>query len=144
MTSKNFRAPILHYIKLCASSQIHGWIQTGVTARKYSIPVKIGDFLSRVTLKSDRWHWKTKWHLSYVALSSMHHYIVIWEFQLKLQSGNPRFRSKSAIFCPNVVSVGFELIAKQNEFHQLVWYVCVGYSLRWLCETQKQFTWRAA
>ena len=31
--SKN-RAPLLYYIKLCASFQIHQWIQTGVTVRK--------------------------------------------------------------------------------------------------------------
>ena len=45
MTSKNNRAPLLYYIKLCASFQSHGWIQTGVTVRKRSIRVKIGDFL---------------------------------------------------------------------------------------------------
>ena len=48
---KNYRAPLLHYIKLCASSQTPQWIQTGVTVPKRSIRVKIGDFLSRVTLK---------------------------------------------------------------------------------------------
>ena len=36
MTSKNYRAPLLHYIKLCASSQTPRWIQTGVTVRKRS------------------------------------------------------------------------------------------------------------
>ena len=44
MTSKNDRAPLLHYIKLCASSQTPRWIQTGVTVRKCSIRVKISDF----------------------------------------------------------------------------------------------------
>ena len=34
MTPKNYRAPLLYFIKLCASFQIHQWIQTGVTARK--------------------------------------------------------------------------------------------------------------
>ena len=29
------RAPLLYYIKLCASFQSHGWIQTGVTVRKH-------------------------------------------------------------------------------------------------------------
>ena len=29
MTLKNKRAPLLYYIKLCASFQSHGWIQTG-------------------------------------------------------------------------------------------------------------------
>ena len=31
MTSKNNRAPLLYYIKLCVSFQIHQWIQTEVT-----------------------------------------------------------------------------------------------------------------
>ena len=52
MTSKNNRALLLYYIKLCASFQIHWWIQTGFT-RKHSIWVEIGDMLSRVTLKFD-------------------------------------------------------------------------------------------
>ena len=44
MTLKNNRAPILCYIKLCASFHSHRWIQTGVAVRKHSIRVKIGDF----------------------------------------------------------------------------------------------------
>ena len=54
MTPKNYRAPLLYYIKHCASFQIHRWIQTEVTVQKRSIRVKIGNFLSRVTLKFDR------------------------------------------------------------------------------------------
>ena len=44
MTSKHNRAPLLSYIKLCASFQIQQWIQTGATARKLSVRVKIDDF----------------------------------------------------------------------------------------------------
>ena len=58
MALENNRAPLLYYIKLCASFQIHRWIQIGITVRKRSIRVKIGNFLSRVTLKFDRWHRK--------------------------------------------------------------------------------------
>ena len=58
MTLENNRAALLYYIKLCASFQIHWWIQTEVTARKRSIRVKIGNFLSCVTLKFDGWPWK--------------------------------------------------------------------------------------
>ena len=43
-TLKNNRAPLLYYIKLCASYQSHVWIQTGVTVRKRRIWVKIADF----------------------------------------------------------------------------------------------------
>ena len=100
MTSKNYRATLLHYIKLCASFQSHRWTQTGVTVRKRSIRVKIGDFLSRVTLKFDGWPWKTIGHLSYVASSFVHNFIAIGEFKLMLQSGNAQFGSKSAIYCP--------------------------------------------
>ena len=51
MTLKNNRAPLLYNIKLCASFQSHRWIQTvGVAVRKHPIRVKIGDFLSPVTL----------------------------------------------------------------------------------------------
>ena len=59
ITLENNRAPLLYYIKLCASNQIHRWIETEVTVRKRSIRVKIDDFLSCVTLKFDRWLWKT-------------------------------------------------------------------------------------
>ena len=53
MISTNYRAPLLHYIKLCASCQTRRWIQTGVTVWKRSIRVKIGHFLSRVTMQFD-------------------------------------------------------------------------------------------
>ena len=43
---------------------------------------------------------KNKGHLFYVTLSCVHHFVAIDEFKLELQSGNPRFGSKSAIFCP--------------------------------------------
>ena len=98
MTLENNKALILYYIKLCASFQNHGWIQTRVTVRKHSLRVKIGNFLSRVTLKFDGWHWKTIGHLFYVASSTVHHFIAISEFKLKLQSGNTQFGSKSTIF----------------------------------------------
>ena len=40
MTLENNRAPLLYYIKLCASFQIHRRIETEVTVRKHSIRVK--------------------------------------------------------------------------------------------------------
>ena len=95
---KNYRAPFLHYIKLCVSSQTPPWIQTGVTVPKCTIRVKIGDFLSRVTLKFDGWPWKTIGHLFYATLSFVRHFKPIGEFKLKLQSANAQFGSKSTIF----------------------------------------------
>ena len=100
MTSKNNRAPVLYYIKLCVKFKIHRWIQTEVTVRKRSIRVKIGDFLSCVTLKFDGWASKTTGHLFYTTSSFVHHFKLIGELKLKLQSGNAQFVSKSAIFCP--------------------------------------------
>ena len=99
-TSKIYRAPLLYYIKLWASSQTHRWIQTGVTVPKRSIQVKISDFLPHVSLKFDGWPWKTIGCLFYVTLSFVHHFKAIGESKLKLQSGNAQFGSKSAIFCP--------------------------------------------
>ena len=55
-------------------------------------------FLSRATLKFDRWPWKTIGHLFYVASSFVHHFIAISEYKLELQSGNTQFGSKSTIF----------------------------------------------
>ena len=99
ITLENNRAPLLHYIKLCASFQIHRWIETEATVRKRSIWVKIGDFLSCVTLKFDGWPWKTIGHLFYTTPSFVHHFKSICEFKLELQSGNPQIGSKLAIFC---------------------------------------------
>ena len=100
MILTNNRAPLLYYIKLCTSLKSNGWIQSGVTVWKRSIRVEIGNFLSRVTLKFDRWPWKTTGNLSYAASSFVYHFIAIGEFKLELQSGNAQFGSKSTIFLP--------------------------------------------
>ena len=57
MTLKNNRAPLLCYFKLCVSFHSLLWNQNEVTVRKHQIWVKIGNFLSRVTLKFDGWPW---------------------------------------------------------------------------------------
>ena len=100
MTLKNNCALLLCYFKLCASFHSHQLIQTGVTVRKHHIWVKIGNFWSRVTLKFDRWLWKTIRHLFYATLSFVHHFIVIGQFKLEWQSRNAQFAWKTAIFCP--------------------------------------------
>ena len=90
-----------YYIKLCASFQIHRCIQTEVTVQKRSIQVKLGDFLSCVTLKFDGWPWKTIEYLFYTTSSFVHHFKAIGEFKLELQSRNAQFGSKSSLFfCP--------------------------------------------
>ena len=98
MTSKNDRASLLYHIKLCASFEIHRWIQTGATVWKRSIRVKIDDFLSPATSKFDRWTWKTIGHLPFAVSSSVHYSIAFSESKLELQSRNAQFGSKSIIF----------------------------------------------
>ena len=104
MTSKNNRALLLYYVKLCASFQIHWWIQTGFTVQKRSIRVEIGDMSSPVTLKFDGWPWKIIGHLFYATSSLVQHFVPIGEFKLKLQSGNAQFGSKLTIFFSRVTS----------------------------------------
>ena len=55
-------------------------------------------FFSCVTLKFDRWPWKTIGHLFYATASFVHHFVAIGEFKLELQSGNAQFGSKLTIF----------------------------------------------
>ena len=98
MTSENNKASLLYYIKICASFQIHWLIQTGVTVRKRSIRVKIGDCLPGVTLTIDGWPWQTTWHIPYAASSFVHHFTAIGIFKLELESGIARFGSKLVIF----------------------------------------------
>ena len=81
MTSKNNRAQLLYYIKLCASFQTHWWIQTAVTVQKCPIRVKIGDFLFCVTLKFDGWPWQTIGHPFYAIASFVNHFKAIGEFK---------------------------------------------------------------
>ena len=61
MTWKNNRAPLLYYVKLLASFQSHRWIQTGVTVRKRSIRVKIGDFVPPSDLEIWQMTLKNNW-----------------------------------------------------------------------------------
>ena len=100
MTLKNNRVPLLYYVKLCASFQIHRWSQIWVIVRKRSIWVIIGYFLSRVTLKFNGWPWKTIGHLFYTTLSFAQNSKAIGVLKLELQSGNARFKPKLEIFCP--------------------------------------------
>ena len=57
----------------------------------------MGNFLSYVTLKFDRWPWKTTGLLFYANSSFLHHFIAIGQSKLELESGNSKFGSKSAI-----------------------------------------------
>ena len=63
--------------------------------RKRPIWVKIGDVLSRVTMKFDGWPWKTIGQLSFAVSSFVQHFIAIGELKLELLSGNAQFGSNS-------------------------------------------------
>ena len=100
MTSANNRAPLLYYIKLCASFQSHGWIQTEVNSpetlnsgqyRQFFVPYD--HEIWKMTLESKR-------PLFYSTSSFVHHFKAMGELKLEIQSGNAQFGSKLAIFCP--------------------------------------------
>ena len=72
-----------HFYNAVKSCPYHRWIQTKIIVRKRTIRVKIGDFLSRMTLKFDEWPWKTLGHLFYATSSFVHHFVAIGEFKLE-------------------------------------------------------------
>ena len=140
MTLENNRASLLYYTKLYASFQIHRWIQIGVTVRKRSIWVKIGNFLSRVTLKFEGWPWKTIGHLFYVASSFVHHFTAISELKLELQSGNAQFGSKSTIL------TDWQMTLQKNRASLLCYLKhCASFRTHWWIQTwvtvQKRPIW---
>ena len=47
---------------------------------------KLMIFLSRMTLKFDRWPWETTGHIVYATSSFLHHFVAIGGFKLELQS----------------------------------------------------------
>ena len=104
MTSKNYRAPLLHYIKLCASSQTPQWIGTAVAVQKLSIRVKIDDLLPCVTLKFNEWPWKTIGILFYVTLSFCASFQSHRWFQTKVSVRKRSIRAKMDDFLPRVTS----------------------------------------
>ena len=94
MTLKNNRAPLLCYLKLCATFHSHQWIQTGATVLKHPILVNIDNFFSLVTLKFNGWPSKTIGYFFYLTSSFVHHFIPIGELKFELQSGNAQFGVK--------------------------------------------------
>ena len=88
ITVKNNRAVVRFDFKLCASFHSQMWIQTGVTVPKCPIFDKINVFFSHVTLKFDRWPWKTIGYLFEATSSFVHHFIAICEFEHEFWSWN--------------------------------------------------------
>ena len=129
MTLKNNTAPLLYYIKHCASFQSHWWIQTGVTVRKRSIQIKIDDFLTVWPCNLTYDIEKTIRHLFYTKSSIVHHFKAIGEFKLELQAGNAQFGSNSTIFFSRVTlrfdrwpwkTIGYLFNATSSFVHHFV------------------------
>ena len=100
MTWKNNRTLVVCYIELFASFRSYQCIKTWVTVHKYTIWVKIINYLSHVSLKFFGWPWKTIGHHLYATSSFVHHLTDVSELKLELQSGNAQFGSESVIFVP--------------------------------------------
>ena len=101
MTLKNNRAPLLCYFKLCASFHI------AIGEFKLELQSGNAQFGWKSTIFLAMWPWnltdhleKTIRHLILTTSNFVHHFIAIDQFKLELQSGNTKFGSKSAIFCP--------------------------------------------
>ena len=136
MTLQNNRAPFLCYFKLCASFRTHWWIQTWVTVRKRSIPVKIDEFFfSRVTLKFYGWPSKTTGHLFHATSSFVHHFVPIGELKLELQSGNAKLGQIRRFLEPCDLEI--LCMTLQNTRAPLLCYfkLCVSFRSHWWIQT---------
>ena len=131
-TLENNRAPLLYYIKLCASFQSHGWIQTGVTVGKRSNRVKISNFLSAVTLKFDGWPWNTIGHLFDVASSFVDNFIAIREFKLDYSPETPNLGQNQWFFYNYENSMFFISLTRQIRvelYITSIYVLCIANSL---------------
>ena len=98
MTLENNRAPLLYYTKLCASFQIHRWIQTGVIVRK-----RLSWVVTSVTLTFDLWLWPFAWTLPWSLVITPENFMMIrwWEHSQKVWQTDRRTRRKeNTIHCP--------------------------------------------
>ena len=82
-----------------------------------------------MTLKYERWPWKTIRHLFYATSSFVHNFKAIGEFKLELQSRNTQFGSKSVIFLSHVTlnfggwpwkTIGHLFYATSSFMHHLI------------------------
>ena len=133
ITLENNRAPLLYYVKLCASFQIHQWIQTGVTVQKRSIRVKIGDILSCATLKFDGWPWKPTGRLFYAPSSFLHHFIAIIVLRMELHSGNAKLGRNRRFFVPSDLEVWWMTLKNNRALLLCCFKICASfYSHHWI------------
>ena len=99
MTLKNNRA-LVHNFTTIDKFKLE--LQSG----NPSIWVKIGDFLSYVTLKFDGWYLKTIRYIVYAASSFVHNFVSIFKFKLEFRSGNTQIEAK---FVLAFVTLTFDL-----------------------------------
>ena len=91
--------------------------------------------LSRMTLKFDRWPWKTIGLLFYATSSFVHHFVAISEFKLELQSVNPQCGSKLAIFFPCDLEF-WQMTLKNNGAPILIYLkLCAWFCSHWCIQT---------
>ena len=135
MTSKNNRASLLCYFKLCAAFRSHWWIRTGVTVLKRPIWVKFNYFYSRATLKYDGWPSKTIGHLFYATSSFVQHFIPIGEFKLELQSGNAKLGQIGRFLEPCDLEI-WRMTFKNNRAPLLCYFkLCAAFRSHWWIQT---------
>ena len=102
LVPRQYFSQIIYFMQLGMLCESHAWFYSGVSVRKPSIRVKIGDFFVPFDLEISHMTLKAIGHLFYVASSFVHYFIAISEFKLELQSGNAQFGSKSMIFLSRV------------------------------------------
>ena len=135
MTLKNNRAPVLCYLKLCASFRSHWWIQTRVTIRKRQIWVKFDDFYSYVTLKFDVWPCKKIGHLFYATSSFVHHFVAIGEINWSYSPETPNLGQNRRFFLPCDLAI-WRMTLKNNRAPLLCYFkLCVSFHSHWWIQT---------
>ena len=98
MTLESNRAPLLYYISFSHQFKSISGFTLKLQPGNIQLGSKLVIFVSRVTLKFDKWPSKSIGHICCTTSSSLHHFKAIGEFKLRKRS--IQFGSKSVIFCP--------------------------------------------
>ena len=92
-------------------------------------------FLPCVTLKFDRWPWKTIGHLFYATSSYVHCFVTIGDFKLELQSGNAQIGSESRFFAQCDLEI-WQMTLKNNRKPLLCYFkLCALFCNHWWFQT---------
>ena len=91
--------------------------------------------LPHVILIFDRWPWKIKGHIFYFASSFVHHFIVISEYNLELQSENTQFCQNRCFFVPWDLEI-WQMTLKKNRVPLLCCFTfCASLCSHWWIQT---------